>query len=340
METKKFNVEDTDLTPVREMRIVRLNEIRQVKASSITPKFRPTLKVVKYISQRIVENWDGLQVLGNLFIDDATRADIEKTSWKDMLDILNSRIEELKKADHDKYLKTQYEMAFVRHGKIDEAEKTVLYSHNDIQDDHIVLIAEYLKKGFEVTISSWCTGRTRCEMVTDGTLAGVKKILGEENLEISENFMGYVVRVKKEELPDCVRVDEKAKVVTFSDNCSCSDKTGTLLCNYLLKGYRVRVTSNVEGRTLCNMVVNDTLAFIKNIFGEQNLNIKDEALGGYAAYLVAIKPSEPKKENRGRKKITRNVGDIHPNGKWIWIEYQPGKFDWKSLKGKYGKKEN
>ena len=29
----------------------------------------------------------------------------------------------------------------------------------------------------------------------------------------------------------------------------------------------------------------------------------------------------------------RNVGDIHPNGKWVWKEYKPGKFDWRTIKG-------
>lgn len=28
----------------------------------------------------------------------------------------------------------------------------------------------------------------------------------------------------------------------------------------------------------------------------------------------------------------RNVGDIHPNGKWVWKEYKPGKFDWRVAK--------
>ena len=31
-------------------------------------------------------------------------------------------------------------------------------------------------------------------------------------------------------------------------------------------------------------------------------------------------------------KVTRKVGDIHPNGKWAWTEYQPGKFDWRTIK--------
>lgn len=27
------------------------------------------------------------------------------------------------------------------------------------------------------------------------------------------------------------------------------------------------------------------------------------------------------------------VGDVHPNGKWVWKEYAPGKFDWRGIKG-------
>ena len=27
-----------------------------------------------------------------------------------------------------------------------------------------------------------------------------------------------------------------------------------------------------------------------------------------------------------------NVGDVHPNGKWVWTEYAPGKFDWRNKK--------
>lgn len=30
--------------------------------------------------------------------------------------------------------------------------------------------------------------------------------------------------------------------------------------------------------------------------------------------------------------VTRKVGDIHPNGKWMWTEYKPGKFDWRTIK--------
>ena len=26
------------------------------------------------------------------------------------------------------------------------------------------------------------------------------------------------------------------------------------------------------------------------------------------------------------------VGEVHPNGKWVWTEYKNGKFDWRGIK--------
>lgn len=40
------------------------------------------------------------------------------------------------------------------------------------------------------------------------------------------------------------------------------------------------------------------------------------------------------------EKAKHQVGDVHPNGKWIWTEYAPGKFDWKSMKGKHHKNKD
>ena len=48
-------------------------------------------------------------------------------------------------------------------------------------------------------------------------------------------------------------------------------------------------------------------------------------------------PEPTKKQNnqtsavgRGHK-VERKIGDIHPNGKWVWVEYVPGKFDWRTI---------
>ena len=48
----------------------------------------------------------------------------------------------------------------------------------------------------------------------------------------------------------------------------------------------------------------------------------------------ATKKAEPKKEESKAApatKSTKKVGDIHKNGKWVWTEYQPGKFDWRTI---------
>ena len=38
------------------------------------------------------------------------------------------------------------------------------------------------------------------------------------------------------------------------------------------------------------------------------------------------------KKNDVIEKGKWNVGDVHPNGKWVWTEYSPGKFDWRGIK--------
>ena len=30
--------------------------------------------------------------------------------------------------------------------------------------------------------------------------------------------------------------------------------------------------------------------------------------------------------------MKHTVGEMHPNGKWMWTEYKPGKFDWRAPK--------
>lgn len=38
-----------------------------------------------------------------------------------------------------------------------------------------------------------------------------------------------------------------------------------------------------------------------------------------------------KTEKKKAAKTARKVGDLHPNGKWVWTEYQEGKFDWRTI---------
>lgn len=54
------------------------------------------------------------------------------------------------------------------------------------------------------------------------------------------------------------------------------------------------------------------------------------------ATKAQTKSVDGEKSKRGRK-ATHYVGEVHPkNPNWVWMEYAPGKFDWKSIRGKQG----
>ena len=47
----------------------------------------------------------------------------------------------------------------------------------------------------------------------------------------------------------------------------------------------------------------------------------------------SVKATSEHKEaaSKPQKQAKHNVGDLHPNGKWVWTEYKPGKFDWRGI---------
>lgn len=58
--------------------------------------------------------------------------------------------------------------------------------------------------------------------------------------------------------------------------------------------------------------------------------IEDDAKQNKATSKAETASSDKTSTKRGRKPtVERKVGDRHPNGKWIWTEYKPGKFDWR-----------
>ena len=50
-----------------------------------------------------------------------------------------------------------------------------------------------------------------------------------------------------------------------------------------------------------------------------------------ASKAKTTKADKTTSETKKAAKTARKVGDLHPNGKWIWTEYQPGKFDWRTI---------
>ena len=81
-------------------------------------------------------------------------------------------------------------------------------------------------------------------------------------------------------------------------------------------------------------------AFIKRWNDEQAAAVADVLKYIAKVVATAIK-EEAKKAQEDELEKAHVVGEIHPNGKWVWTEYKPGKFDWRVIpKLKYKKTSN
>ena len=108
-----------------------------------------------------------------------------------------------------------------------------------------------------------------------------------------------------------------------------------------------------ENRTLATSVLDnwDNVEVLEKIFFDKevtNETIKGivfdrmtalRAAQGIAKLEAEKAKEETKKEKKTEKpakketfaaKETKKVGDLHKNGKWVWTEYAPGKFDWRT----------
>lgn len=246
---------------VRDKRIMRINEIIATKLSSVSKNKRESLKANKTLAKFILENWNDENAL-NLVLNDK---DIE-ADQTELWDIVKSRLEQLRKLsekkrkeaeekkrkEREEYILMRRKQAF---RKIDDDEKIVDYCNNDIEADHINLMVDYLRKGYKVFISSWCTGSTRVKQVVYGTTANLQNLMGDE-IEVKYG--------SSDRYPDSV-----ITLITLKDDVATSEQ--------------------------------------------------------------ASKPAKVYRDRNGRTPKTKHaVGDLHPTKNWVWTEYSPGKFDWRT----------
>lgn len=131
--------------------------------------------------------------------------------------------------------------------------------------------------------------------------------------------------------------NEESVLVALVENAEHSGDTGT--------EYIVSYTAQRIGKSISS--VNMTIRSLAKK-GLVNPCGKDSYFDGYItddgfAFVNDRKaPGETEEvEETGKKEKVENttttrrskkeVGDIHPNGKWIWREYRPGKFDWRTI---------
>jgi hypothetical protein len=64
----------------------------------------------------------------------------------------------------------------------------------------------------------------------------------------------------------------------------------------------------------------------------KRIAICDESNKSNKVETKHVNVSDDNKPKDKRSSGGHNVGDVHPNGKWVWTEYKPGRFDWRTDK--------
>lgn len=82
-------------------------------------------------------------------------------------------------------------------------------------------------------------------------------------------------------------------------------------------------------------------AYFDGAVTELGMKIYDRLVAEATAEAPKKEAKKADKETKSTKTSGHKVGDVHKNGKWMWTEYAPGKFDWRtipSMKQKTGAK--
>lgn len=144
-----------------------------------------------------------------------------------------------------------------------------------------------------------------------------------------------------------LKVNEDSKTAVFSHNDIAKAFILNRMAHWLRQGYKLTIRSWCTGGTRVQMVVGGTITSLKNLMGDE-IEITVNGTDRYPEAVVTLKNDETTSETTPAaaetpktdktttaKKTARSkhvVGDLHPNGKWVWTEYAPGKFDWRTNK--------
>lgn len=72
-------------------------------------------------------------------------------------------------------------------------------------------------------------------------------------------------------------------------------------------------------------------AFFVTAFEYRKKMLEDAARAAKTEKTVKATSAQKDTDSKQKKTLKHNVGDIHKNGKWVWTEYKPGKFDWRNI---------
>ena len=306
-------VNQTAANEVMDARIVKLNEIASVKMSAISKNKRPAAKESKELAKYILANWDDEYELLKIKSEDVKNESIQE--------ILSNRLQNFIDA------KNACEKA------VEELEAPKVY--NDVNGKEIKA-GDFVK---DLSVE----GSEPCEVIEDeGELAVNADGTTVYFSEIETDKVFEVVEAPKAE----VKLTDKEKValklfVEFSEgdegfileDVEKDAKETAGISPKSLKG----LSSSLQKKSLLEMYNGSAY------FDGEVTNLGMETYKRLVAETTAEAPKkeEPKKETKKADKEPKatktsghKVGDVHKNGKWVWTEYAPGKFDWRTIPSK------
>lgn len=302
-------VDLNEVNEVMDARIVKLGEIASVKMASLTKSKRPAAKEAKELAKYILANWDDESELLKIKSEDVKNESIQE--------ILSSRLQNFIDA------KKACEKA------VEEAEAPKAYK--DVNGKEI-------KAGdFVKDLST--EGSEPCEVIEDeGELAvnvdGTTVYFSE--VEIDKVF--EVVEAPKAEVKLTER--EQAALEFFvkaqkGEEGFIMEDVYSLMLNISNMGKKSLngLSSSLQKKGLLDMYNGD--AYFDGMVTELGWETYSSLVAKVTAEAEKkVKKAEKAKKAKATKTSGHKVGDVHKNGKWVWTEYAPGKFDWRTIPSK------
>lgn len=129
--------------------------------------------------------------------------------------------------------------------------------------------------------------------------------------------------------------NEKAILVALAENGKNGD-TGVefIIAEVALAVGKSNASVAMTARSLekKGLVVKSEGCYFDGYISPMGKNVVNDLKGEEKTEEVEEAEKAEKVENSTTtRRSKKEVGDIHPNGKWIWREYQPGKFDWRVI---------
>lgn len=307
---------ETTVTNVMDERIVKLNEIIGIKLSSISSKKRPAVKAARELAKYILDKWDDEYALSDLILfKNVDNEELEKIIKSRLQNFADAK-EACEKAVKELEAPKSYKDVNGKEIKAGDFVKDLTIGLDDIVRE----VFSDEEEGGELAVNVDGTTIYLSEIKTDMLFEIVEAPKAEVKLTDKEQVaLGFFVKASDGEGFIMEEVEKSAKeIASISLNS--------------LKG----LSSSLQKKGLLDMYNGDAYfdGAITELGWETYNSLSAKVTAEAKEKIEKKEAKKATKEPKAAKTSSHKVGDVHKNGKWVWTEYAPGKFDWRTIPSK------